>query len=304
MGNLDHCRWLRFQVVQPCERAGCSHQSTVRMSVEIQGRVVYWDPVAMSRRAGATLCFLHATEVNLGGPWTICDRRGRHPVIHVPPIEWETLRHPSEWPVVGHDTARRSAHPPWTPAGRTEVGVVGRAAVTVEQPDLSEPATVGAAQRVGSARSTDIPATDRGSAGATARRPEPSAVDLRLDLDSVQSHAEGSSVSRLETADITAPIPPPGLPGVVGSGPRPSRPWWVRSKVAVPRGASRFAGERTAESVAEGRGGTVSMERREEPGLTPGRGRSRGPDRPKGPLLRRAFEGPSAEPSPPDGVDS
>ena len=88
--SADRYGWA----VQPCERAGCSNPPTVMLSVDLQGRVIYWDPLARARRPGAALCFNHATEIAIPEGWTICDRRGRNPIIHVPPVQWETLRIP------------------------------------------------------------------------------------------------------------------------------------------------------------------------------------------------------------------
>ncbi len=245
------------------------------MSVETQGRVVYWDPVAMSRRTGATLCFLHATEVNLAGSWTICDRRGRHPVIHVPPIEWETLRQPSEWPTVPSQTPSQtpsqvhsvgSMRAPSTPPGSSGHEAAFHQTVSVPAAPAAAPAAPGLD---GSERDVGV-AADVGY--VLADRSEPPATHVPTAEPKVMAAPP-------DAADVTAPTPPPMLRVDV----RAPSPWWAHPQAR--------------EHHPAGKGAAVTLG---SPKLNPqpsadrpltGSARTR---RPAGPLLKRAFEGPTA----------
>lgn len=70
-----------------CERAGCSEPPTLVLSVDLNGRVIYWDPLAAARRVGTALCFAHASAVPAPSGWVVCDRRGPNPMILVPPVQ-------------------------------------------------------------------------------------------------------------------------------------------------------------------------------------------------------------------------
>lgn len=57
------------------------------LSVDLNGRVIYWDPLAVARRVGTALCFAHASAVPAPSGWVVCDRRGPNPMILVPPVQ-------------------------------------------------------------------------------------------------------------------------------------------------------------------------------------------------------------------------